>query len=128
MLLSHVAPGVMGPESGGDRTMECTPAGSPLLQDHWEMQSVGWVPAKDERESWKAGPSTEQKGEQKGQEEGAGEEEGGADRPSLPSRGYFEGANFLAIWGSFASRFTVCLGPHQPVTVEQGHMPLHCSD
>ena len=107
MLLSHVAPGVMGPESGGDRTVEGTPVGSPLLQDHWEMQSVGWVPAKDERASWKAGPSTEQKGEQKGQEEGAGEEEGGADQPSLPSRGYFEGANFLAIWGSFASRFTI---------------------
>ena len=56
MLLSHLAPGVMGPESGGDRTLEGMPAGSPLLQDHWEMHNVGLVPAKDERESVEGRP------------------------------------------------------------------------
>ena len=82
MLLSHLAPGVMGPESGGDRTLEGMPAGSPLLQDHWEMHNVGLVPAKDERESVEGRPfhRTERT-------RGRGRsEEGGADRPPCPHR------------------------------------------
>lgn len=68
----------------GTGTLEGTPAGSPLLQDHWEMHSVGLAPAKDERESVEGRPF-HRKENRKDKREGR-EEEGGAGRPSCPHR------------------------------------------
>ena len=56
----------------GTGTLEGTPAGSPLLQDHWEMHSVGLAPTKDERESVEGRPFHRKENRKDKREEQAG--------------------------------------------------------
>lgn len=92
---------------------------------------------KGKREEWRK----ERKGGrwQSGEEGRDGERSRGGGKAAVagPEQGcalslshsYVGGANFLAIWGNFAGIFTCleCLGPHQPVTAEQGLMSLNDS-
>lgn len=86
------------------------------------MHSVGLAPAKG-GESVEGRPFHRRRTERtRGR---AGRRERGQAGPPALTGTVSRSANFLAIWGSFARRFTTStrLGPLKPVTVERGHVP-----